>query len=411
MNILLICTRFPLEPGNEYLTNELAAELVLEGNNVEAVVLDWDAPPGQRTFQHSLADGVNVTVIAPRSVRGLGRFVERGSKWLMSSLFALREMRSLLRGRRFDGLICFSPATTVAAPAIWTMRTFKPRSYLVQWDFFPFHQRSIGLMGNRVAFAIAYRLEQALIRRFDAIGCMSPMNIAYLSAKFGPRPNQAVERLPIWGRTSAPAPEPAERVRAEHDLPANARIVVFGGQITEGRGVEDVLAAAQLAFIRRPDLCFLVIGQGRLAGLVKAHIAGGGANTVYRERIPRTDYLRLLAACDIGLVATVRNVDVPTFPSKIIDYLRAGIPIVASVEQSTDFGTFVEEQGLGIAVEAGNPAAILAAVEALVDDKARAASAAAAARACLADVFDVRHAARRIAASLSKTTMIRSADD
>ena len=269
MNILLICTRFPLEPGNEYLTNELAAELVLEGNNVDAVVLDWDAPPGQRTFQRSLADGVNVTVIAPRSVRGLGRFVERGSKWLMSSLFALREIRSLLSDRRFDGLICFSPATTVAAPAIWAMRAFQLRSYLVQWDFFPFHQRSIGLMGNPFAFAIAYWLEQAVIRRFDAIGCMSPMNIAYLRAKFGPRPTQAVERLPIWGKISAPPSEPAARVRAEYDLPASARIVVFGGQITEGRGVEDVLEAAQLASLRRPDLCFLVIGRGRLAGLVK----------------------------------------------------------------------------------------------------------------------------------------------
>jgi glycosyltransferase involved in cell wall biosynthesis len=238
------------------------------------------------------------------------------------------------------------------------------------------------------------------------------MNISYLRAKFGPRRIQTVELLPIWGRISAPAPEPAERVRAEHGLPANARIVVFGGQITQGRGVEDVLAAAELALLRRRDLCFLVIGQGRLAGLVKTHIAsGGGANVVYRERIPRADYLRLLAACDIGLVATVRNVDVPTFPSKIIDYLRAGLPIVASVEQSTDFGTLVEEQGLGIAVEAGNPPAILAAVEALVDDKARAAKAAAAGRTCLADVFDVRHAARRITASLSKTMMIRSADD
>jgi hypothetical protein len=42
----------------------------------------------------------------------------------------------------------------------------------------------------------------------------------------------------------------------------------------------------------------------------------------------------LISACDVGIVCTVAGVD-SSFPSKTIDYLRAGLPIVAAVEQDT----------------------------------------------------------------------------
>ena len=70
--------------------------------------------------------------------------------------------------------------------------------------------------------------------------------------------------------------------------------------------------------------------------------------------IPRADYLSLLGACDCGIVATQRDTGVPTFPSKTLDYFRAGIPVVASVESSTDFGLFLEQRKAGVRIEAGD---------------------------------------------------------
>src|SRR5690606_34865777 len=111
--------------------------------------------------------------------------------------------------------------------------------------------------------------------------------------------------------------EPVADVRRRHKLPTDKHIVVFGGQITEGRGIDEILATADIAPQSRSDIAFLLIGQGRLADEVRNRISQGAVNVIYRERIPRIDYLSLVAACDVGLVVTVRNVDVPTFPSKI----------------------------------------------------------------------------------------------
>jgi hypothetical protein len=91
----------------------------------------------------------------------------------------------------------------------------------------------------------------------------------------------------------------------------------------------------------------------------------------------------------VGIVATVVNVDVPTFPSKTIDYLRAGLPVTASVEASTDFDSFVETQGFGLAVAAGRPDRLLDAIASIVGDDDRRRAMVLAGRKTLREVFDV----------------------
>ncbi len=101
----------------------------------------------------------------------------------------------------------------------------------------------------------------------------------------------------------------------------------------------------------------------------------------------RDAYLRLLGACDVGMVATVPGVSSFSFPSKTLDYLRAGLPVVAAVEPGSDFSALLERHGVGRSVAFGDAAGFLAAAESL----AAAAATDVAAQACLEAVFHVRH--------------------
>ena len=47
MRVLMLCTKYPLESNDSYMTNELAGALVAAGHNVQVVVVDWDAPFGR----------------------------------------------------------------------------------------------------------------------------------------------------------------------------------------------------------------------------------------------------------------------------------------------------------------------------------------------------------------------------
>jgi len=396
MRILMLCTKYPLDPNDRFMTNELAGALVAIGHRVQVVVTDWDAPFGASSASVRSEDGVEALVISPRGVAGLGRFVERASKWTFSSLFALRDMQKALRGQSFDLLVCFTPCVTVAAQLVWATKRWRMRSILFVHDFFPHHHRSIGLVPGGPVFEIARRLEEHLIRKFQVIGCIWPDNIEYLKKHHRIRAEQRAIWTPLWGEISPPPARPKGPIRRQHGLPLDRKILVFGGQITEGRGVEEMLAVAAMARETRPDLAFLLIGEGRLVELVEAHIASGGDNVFYRRRIPRAEYLSLISACDIGIVCTVAGVDSSSFPSKTIDYLRAGLPIVAAVERDSDYRDFLDKWKIGVSTSAGDAGALFRAILGVVDDREIAANIARNARACLEEVFDVAAAVRRV---------------
>jgi glycosyltransferase involved in cell wall biosynthesis len=394
--VLLVCTKFGRSPHDRYLTNELADALAATGRRVFVVAIDWAATPGGHDQVLTQANGVEALIVAPWQVRGLGRLVALGSKWIGSSWLAAGKARRWLQHRRFDQLVAFTPVVAQAFVVLWAMRRRSCASYLIAFDFFPFHQRSLGLMPGGPILRIARWAETTLYRRFDVIGCMTPRGIDFLEQNFGLSPGQRGEVIYLWGPREPGGEIDRASVREAFDLPRNSPIAVFGGQIVEGRGIEGLLDTARLAREARPDLSFLFVGAGRLEWLVRARIAEGADNVILIEQIARDRYLQLISACDVGIVATVADVDVPTFPSKTIDYLRAGLPVAASVEASTDYSDFVQERGFGVAVEAGEPARLLDAILRILDSPERSASMRAAGRRTLIEVFDVAHTARRI---------------
>lgn len=395
-NILLITSWFNRSRDNPNLINDLAAQLGRDGHHVTVIAVDWHGGPDGEDAHYVDDDGVEVVFIRPEQI-ATRTLLRRARKFVTTSFRALRKARPHLEGRRFDLLLAIAPLTNQLAPVLWAQRRFKCRSYVYVTDFFPHHHRQIGVVPGGAVYRVALAVETMLLRSFDVIGCMSPANAKYLRRHYRLRDEQRVEILPLWGPIDAPETDVAA-VRAKYDLPVERKIVVYGGQLSEGRGFDEILAAARLASAARPDLFFLIIGSGPLEGQIAEAVAQGQSNIMLRTRIAREDYLALLAACDIGLVCTVPGVDVPSFPSKTIDLLRAAIPVVASVETTTDYGDFVREHGFGIAIEAGSPERMLAAIARIVDRPDEAATMRAAGRRTLETVFDVSKVGSRLIA-------------
>ena len=75
MRVLMLCTKYPLDPNDRFMTNELAGALVAAGHRVQVVVTDWDAPFGAPTRHVRSEDCVDAIVLSPRGIAGLGSFV------------------------------------------------------------------------------------------------------------------------------------------------------------------------------------------------------------------------------------------------------------------------------------------------------------------------------------------------
>ncbi|GAA4476826.1 hypothetical protein GCM10023157_08580 [Gluconacetobacter asukensis] len=391
MRFLMACMKFPTRPGSSYLTNELALALKAEGHEVEVLLVDWDAASEDADGTDEEWKGIRVVRCAPRLLEGFGRLLRHASKFVMTGRHAGRLARTRFDLARFDVFIAWAPALAFA-PFIDTIRRAGiERRLLFIWDFFPDHHREIGLVPGGPPYWIARAWEQRLMGAFTALICTLPQNAQYLRRRFRVRPEQSVRVAPIWSDATPVPPVDRAAIRRLHNLPEDRPIAVFGGQLVEGRGFEQMLAAAALGQTSGSPLLFLFVGEGRLAPMLRARAHG---NVLWRPPLERDSYLELLGACEVGMVATVPGVTSFTIPSKTTDYLRAGLPVVAAVEAGSEFALLLERYGVGRAVPFGDAHGFLRAAEALAGGP----GVRHAAKTCLDEVFHVRRAVEAVTA-------------
>jgi glycosyltransferase involved in cell wall biosynthesis len=198
-------------------------------------------------------------------------------------------------------------------------------------------------------------LERIAARRADAV--------TWVSGDLARRIRRAGAR--DGGRALVPAPEFAPPstgqvagVRA--GLAAEHRpVVLAAGRLVPQKGYPVLLAAAASWQDRDPVPLLVIAGEGPMAGplAIKAHDSG----VAVRFLGQRTDIPALLGAADVVVVPSVWEGQ----PLIVQEALRAGRPIVAS---RTGGIPEVTGEDAAMLVPQGDPAALAAAVESVLDD-------------------------------------------
>ena len=400
MRFLMVCMQFPTAAGQSYMTTELADALVSAGHEVEVLFLDWSAPTGEAVGCFTTGSGVRVVRCPPRAIERFGGLVRNASKFLLSGRRVAETARRHFDLHAFDALIAWMPAIAIAPLLPLARQAGIRHRLLFIWDFFPDHHRQIGRIPGGPPYWIARAWEQRLLAEFTAIICTLPGNAAYLRRHYRLLSDQRILVTPIWSDTTPVPKLNRAAVRARHGLPADDPIAVFGGQLVEGRGFEQMLAAAELGSAAGSKLLYLFVGDGRLAPMLASR-AGARSNIRVLPALPRADYMALVGACDVGMVATVPGVTSFSIPTKTIDYLRAGIPVVAALEKGNDLIAIIERYRVGTAVRFDDPAEFHRTAERLATDAEARATARAEAPRCLDEIFDVRHAVATVAEAVS----------
>jgi hypothetical protein len=395
LRFLMVCMQYPTGPGQSYMTTELADALVSAGHQVEVLFLDWNDATGGNATKEMMSSGVRVVRCAAHELGGLGGIVRAASKFVLSGRRAARAARDHFDLTSFDAAIAWMPASAIAR----LVRLFRSAGIrhrlLFIWDFFPFHHREIGLIPAGLPFVIARALEQRLLSRFSTIICSMPANGDYLRRHYRIAPDQNVLISPIWSSRRTLPPVDRAAVRARHGLPAEVPIAVFGGQFVEGRGFEQMLDAAEGAMIAGSPLLYLFVGDGRLAPVLKAQASRRG-NVRILDPLSRDSYLELLGACDAGMAATVPGVSSFSFPSKIMDYLAARLPVILAVEDGNDMKDLLDRYRVGAVAPFGDALLFQRETHRFATDQGLREAARLGAPRCLDEVFDVRHIVGRL---------------
>lgn len=151
---------------------------------------------------------------------------------------------------------------------------------------------------------------------------------------------------------------------------------------------------------------FLIVGDGPARAELERQVAADSLDHVtFTGRLPRADYRALASACHVGLSVTSADVSVPSFPSKIPEFLGLGLPVVAATEESTDAGEIVERLGAGLAARSGEVDSIVEALTRLAHEHATGTLAERRRRAITVwqENFSVESAAREVLSRLSQS--------
>jgi glycosyltransferase involved in cell wall biosynthesis len=65
------------------------------------------------------------------------------------------------------------------------------------------------------------------------------------------------------------------------------------------------------------------------------------------KRLPKEDYDKLVAGCDVGMLFLDHRFTIPNFPSRLLSYMQAGLPVLACTDPNTDVGKVITEGGFG----------------------------------------------------------------
>lgn len=314
-NILFIATKYSAFTDTHYLTNDLAVELAKQGHNV-CVVAYGDATITQKY------GNLSETII---DVSSSIKFLKYLFVWpcLCFSLFKARSKHG-----KFDQIIMFAPLSTML-PAALFIRFFNAHKTAIVFDIYPIAQVKIGALKPWMGRYLR-SVERYLLKGFSEITAMGHNNRLYIEQYY--QTHCEIKIIHLWSKDTNP-PKSKQLTFSK-----DPQKIIFGGQIIKGREIEGMIAFFSKLRDAGLDLTLSIYSKGAGFEVLKK-VYSDVIWINFHQQLTRKQYLDELPNYDVGAIVTDRRSDLPTFPSKIIDYVAAGLRVYALVEKESDFNT------------------------------------------------------------------------
>ena len=191
--------------------------------------------------------------------------------------------------------------------------------------------------------------EKKLYQISDYIGCMSKANVEYI-LKHNPEIKQ--ERVEVCPNCIEVVDKSLDRntrnkIRKKYRIPLDKRVFVYGGNLGKPQGIDFLIRCLQ-SQSDNLNIYFLIVGDGTEYHKIESFlIKSSQSNVKLLRQLPKEDYDSLVGACDVGMIFLDYRFTIPNFPSRLLSYMQAKIPILACTDSNTDIGKIIVEEGFG----------------------------------------------------------------
>lgn len=298
-------------------------------------------------------NGIHMLHVRTGNVTGMVSLIEKGLAQLSIEPIFIKAIKKYYSNVKFDLVMYSTPPITFCNAIEYVKRRDNAKTYLLLKDIFPQNAVDIGMMSKSGIKGHLYKFfrnkEKKLYGLSDYIGCMSPANVEYVKQNNPEIDNYRVEVCPncIEVVDKSINAEECRSIRKKYDIPLEKRVFVYGGNLGKPQGI-DFLIECLHSQENSKDNYFLIVGDGTEYGKIEEFVKSSNQNNIrLMKRLPQEDYDTMVGACDVGMIFLDHRFTIPNFPSRVLSYMQAKIPVLACTDSNTDIGKIIEEAGFG----------------------------------------------------------------
>jgi colanic acid biosynthesis glycosyl transferase WcaI len=364
MKVLILSINYwPEVTGIGAFTTYRAEYLAAVGHDVEVCTTfpyypEWKVPPGYagKLAASEKRNGVRILrsyAYIPNPATSLKRVLHEAT-FIASSM-----IRAVVQ-KRPDLLLVVSPPLGLAVNAILLSRLWRiPYVFDVE-DLQPDSAADLDMLPSW-ALRFLYRVESAAYRHAALVTTLTNGMRERMIDKGIPEEKVELLEARVDDSLFDIGPREGSAFRQRHGLESKF-LVTHSGNMGVKQGLDVIVDAAAL---NRSDdsMRFLFVGDGAVCGRIQRRVAELELHNVrFLPLLEAEDFRGLLAASDVCLLTQQKSVSEIAFPSKIVTYLAAGRPVIASVNPDCEIAQTIRESGAGKIVAPEDAEALLAGI-------------------------------------------------
>ena len=275
--------------------------------------------------------------------------IEKGVSTIMIELQFVSAIKKYFGNVKFNLVLYSTPPITLANAVNYIKSRDGAKTYLMLKDIFPQNAVDLGMMYTNGLAGMVYKYfrnkEKKLYKISDYIGCMSQANVDYVLTH---NPEIPVERMNICPNSieiqdMRLTVHERENIRDRYDIPQDKKVFVYGGNLGKPQGIPFVIQCLS-SQAENKDVYFIIVGDGTEYGKMETYFRETHPkNMRLMKRLPKNDFDRMIAACDVGMIFLDHQFTIPNFPSRLLAYMQAGLPVLACTDTNSDIGKVITE--------------------------------------------------------------------
>lgn len=350
MNVLFL-TLLDFNSIDEHnIYTDLLREFVRQGHAIYAVT-----PVERRKKQRTRLIRDDRTTILKLRIGNTQKtnIIEKGISTISIEPQFIRGIKKYFANVKFDLVLYTTPPITFCRAIEYVKKRDNAKTYLMLKDIFPQNAVDIGMLSTEGWKGILYRYfrskEKKLYQISDYIGCMSQANVDYVLRS---NPELTPEKVEICPNSIEVIDKSVDakvrgEIRKKYGIPLDRKVFVYGGNLGRPQGIDFLIECLKSQKDNR-NVFFLIVGDGTEYETIYSYMAENHPeNAKLLKRLPKEDYDTMVAACDVGMIFLDYRFTIPNFPSRLLSYMQAKIPVLACTDVNTDIGEVIVKGGFG----------------------------------------------------------------